>query len=54
MLFEVAVTDCYSSSVLRALFVATTVLLALEFMRGRGGRSSKNAGGPTFGGNPQV
>ena len=28
----------------RALFVATTVLLALEFMRGRGGRSKTSAG----------
>ncbi|KAF6222015.1 hypothetical protein HO133_001983 [Letharia lupina] len=38
-----------------ALFVATTALLALEFMRGRGGRSSKNAAGPsTFGGTTQV
>ena len=40
----------------RALFVGTTVLLGLEFMRGRsGGRSSKNAGGPsTFGDNMQA
>lgn len=39
----------------RALFVATTALLALEFMRGRGGRSSKPAAGPsTFGDTAQV
>lgn len=38
-----------------ALFVATTALLALEFMRGRGGRSSKTAAGPsTFGPTTQV
>lgn len=38
-----------------ALFVATTALLALEFMRGRGGRSSKTAAGPsTFGDTTQV
>ncbi|CAF9943396.1 MAG: hypothetical protein ALECFALPRED_000289 [Alectoria fallacina] len=38
-----------------ALFVATTALLALEFMRGRGGRSSKPAAGPsTFGDTAQV
>ena len=39
----------------RALFVATTALLALEFMRGRGGRSSKTAAGPaTFGDTTHV
>ena len=38
------VTD--ASICTRALFVATTVLLALEVMRGRGGRSKTTTTGP--------